>query len=312
MQNPADHKYSAIDLSVDLPGLKMKNPILTASGTFGFGEDYAKLYDLSILGSMTTKAVSIEPRRGNPMPRIAETPAGMLNAIGLQNPGFEAAQHKINALRAYDLPILVNVAGHSFEEYIEVTKALSDLESVDALEINISCPNVREGGITFGTSAQMVEELTAKIKKVSKKPIYMKLSPNVTDIVELAKAAEAGGADGLSLINTLLGMRLNLQTGKPILANGTGGLSGPAIKPVAIRMIYQVAKAVSLPIIGMGGASTVEDVLEFLYAGASCVAIGTANFTNPMVCPEIIQKLPEALAKHGFQSAREAIRFSHR
>lgn len=301
-----------VDLKISLPGLELKNPIMTASGTFGFGEEYGQLYDLALLGGLTTKAVTPEPRRGNPMPRIAETPAGMLNAIGLQNPGMVAVKPKIEKLAGENLAVLVNIAGHTEEEYEEVARVVSRYPGCDALEVNISCPNVSEGGMAFGTSPAVVERLTRKIKEVSAVPVYMKLSPNVTDITELARAAEAGGADGLTLINTLLGMRLDLNTGRPLLANKTGGLSGPAIKPVAVRMIYQVYQAVKLPLIGMGGIATVEDVLEFLYAGASAVSIGTAQFTQPLLAPKLAAELPALLKEHGFTSAAAAIGYAHR
>nr|WP_276324710.1 dihydroorotate dehydrogenase [Mageeibacillus indolicus] len=302
---------AAVDMRVSLPGLNLKNPILTASGTFGFGEEYGELYDLSCLGTITTKAVTLEPRTGNGMPRVTETYGGMLNAIGLTNPGIAAVKQKIAALRKYNLPLLVNIAGNSESEYLQVAAEMSECPGVGALEVNISCPNVKQGGITFGQDPAMVERLTSKIKTVSKCPVYMKLSPNVTDIIVLAKAAEAGGADGLSLINTLLGMRLDLKTGKPVLANGTGGLSGPAIKPVAVRMIYQVYRAVKIPLIGMGGVMTAEDALEMMYAGAGAVAVGTANFVNPFVCPEIIAGLAELLHQHGFASAAAAVGYAH-
>lgn len=300
------------DLRVQLPGLDMKNPILTASGTFGMGQDYRQLYPLSVLGALTTKAITLESRVGNPMPRIAETPAGMLNAIGLMNPGVEAVEESLSQLADEPVAVLANIAGSTEEEYVETARRVSRMRGVDALEVNISCPNVRHGGMAFGTDPVQVERLTRLIREVSAVPVYMKLSPNVTDITELARAAEAGGADGLTLINTLLGMRLDLRTGRPILANGTGGLSGPAIKPVAIRMVYQVYRAVQIPLIGMGGIATVEDVLEFLYAGAQAVSIGTAQFSDPLLCPKLVQELPELLLTHGFASVREAVGFAHR
>jgi dihydroorotate dehydrogenase (NAD+) catalytic subunit len=289
-------------LSVDLPGLKMKNPILPASGCFGFGKEYAKWYDLSILGGITIKAATLEGRFGNPTPRVAETESGMLNAIGLQNPGVtKIIENELPYLEAYNIPILANIAGSTQDEYIEVTRQLSAHPLVSAVELNISCPNVKEGGIQFGTHYQSAAELTRKVKKVSEKPVYVKLSPNVSNIVEMALAVEEAGADGLSMINTLVGMKLDWRSGKPILSNKTGGLSGPAIKPVAVRMIYEVSQRVSLPIIGMGGVCTAEDVLEMMSAGASAVAIGTANFMNPFVCPEIIEKLPSLLDEIGLE-----------
>ena len=265
-------------LKIDLPGLQLKNPIMPASGCFGFGREFSNLYDLSKLGAIMIKSTTLEPRFGNPTPRVAETNAGMLNAIGLQNPGL----HKVMAeelpwLDTFDVPIIANVAGTAMEDYVETTKEISKAPNVHALELNISCPNVKCGGIQFGTDPETAKELTKAVKNVSEVPVYVKLSPNVSDIVSIAKAVESGGADGLTMINTLVGMRIDLKTAKPVLANKTGGLSGPAIKPVAIRMIHDVSQNVSIPIIGMGGISTAEDVLEFFLAGASAVAVGTAN-----------------------------------
>lgn len=283
-------------LQVNLPGLTLKNPIMPASGCFGFGKEFAPFYDLNVLGAIMIKATTVEGRFGNPTPRVAETSSGMLNAIGLQNPGLQKViEDELTWLKQFDVPIIANIAGSTEEDYVEVAKEISKVENVHAIELNISCPNVKEGGIAFGTNPEIALSLTKKVKEVSKVPVYVKLSPNVTDIVEIALAVEAGGADGLTMINTLLGMRLDIRTGKPILANKTGGLSGPAIKPVAIRMIYEVSQHVSIPIIGMGGISTAEDVLEFFYAGASAVAIGTANFIDPYICPKIIHDLPELL-----------------
>jgi len=299
-------------LEVNLPGLSLKNPIMPASGCFGFGREYAEYYDLSRLGSIMIKAVTKEKRRGNAMPRVAETPSGMLNAIGLQNPGIEGVIEELKWLEQFEVPIIANVAGYTDDDYAYVAERISASPNVGALEINISCPNVKEGGITFGQDPEIAYKLTKKLKEVSSKPIYMKLSPNVTDIKVMAKAVEEGGADGITMINTLIGMRLDLKTGRPILANGTGGLSGPAIKPVAIRMIHEVYKTVKIPIIGMGGIKTAEDVLEFLYAGASAVAIGTENFINPYACVDLIDELPEVLKRYGFSSVQEAIGFSHK
>ncbi|WP_096199289.1 dihydroorotate dehydrogenase [Bacillus sp. FJAT-45350] len=283
-------------LAIELPGLSMKNPIMPASGCFGFGKEYAEYFDLSKLGAIAVKASTIEPRYGNPTPRVAETSAGMLNAIGLQNPGVEKIMaNELPWLEKYDVPIVANVAGSEMEDYIEVAERVSKAPNVTALELNISCPNVKKGGIAFGTMPEVAAELTKKVKDASSVPVYVKLSPNVSDIVAMAKAVEAAGADGLSMINTLLGMRIDLKTRKPILANGAGGLSGPAIKPVAIRMIHQVSQAVSIPIIGMGGIQTAEDVIEFFLAGASAVAVGTANFVDPFICPTIIEELPTLL-----------------
>ena len=293
-------------LNVELPGLNLKNPIMPASGCFGFGREYSQFYDLNELGAIMIKATTVEPRFGNPTPRVAETDAGMLNAIGLQNPGLEKVlSEELPWLSQFDVPIIANVAGSLEEDYVAVASEISKAANVHALEINISCPNVKTGGIAFGTIPEVAKQLTRKVKEVSKVPVYVKLSPNVTNIVEMARAVEEGGADGLTMINTLVGMRLDLKTGRPILANRTGGLSGPAIKPVAIRMIYEVSQAVSLPIIGMGGVQSAEDVIEYFYAGASAVAVGTANFVDPFVCPTIIEELPVLLEKLGFEHISE-------
>ncbi|PLS06491.1 dihydroorotate dehydrogenase [Neobacillus cucumis] len=293
-------------LSIELPGLNLKNPIMPASGCFGFGREYSQFYDLSVLGAIMIKATTVEPRFGNATPRVAETSAGMLNAIGLQNPGLKKVlSEELPFLSQYDVPIIANVAGSLEEDYVEVAREISKAPNVHALELNISCPNVKTGGIAFGTIPEIAKQLTRKVKEVSEVPVYVKLSPNVTNIVEMAKAVEAGGADGLTMINTLIGMRLDLKTGKPILANRTGGLSGPAIKPVAIRMIHEVSQAVEIPIIGMGGVETAGDVIEYFYAGASAVAVGTANFVDPFVCPTIIEELPELLEKLGFEHISE-------
>lgn len=293
-------------LAIDLPGLHLKNPVMPASGCFGFGREFGSLYHLSDLGAIMIKATTVEPRFGNPTPRVAETSAGMLNAIGLQNPGLEKVlNEELPWLAQYDVPIIANVAGSTEEDYVEVAKRISTAPNVHALELNISCPNVKTGGIAFGTLPEVAKSLTRKVKEVSEVPVYVKLSPNVTNIVEMAKAVEDGGADGLTMINTLLGMRLDLRTGNPILANKTGGLSGPAIKPVAIRMIYEVSQQVSIPVIGMGGIERAEDVIEFFYAGASAVAVGTANFVDPFACPKIIKDLPELIEKLGFDHISE-------
>ncbi|MEH7247017.1 dihydroorotate dehydrogenase [Neobacillus niacini] len=293
-------------LRLELPGLTLKNPIMPASGCFGFGKEYSQFYDLSKLGAIMIKATTVEPRFGNPTPRVAETSAGMLNAIGLQNPGLASVlSNELPWLAQYDVPIIANVAGSQEEDYVAVAKSISKASNVHALEINISCPNVKTGGIAFGTIPDVAKHLTKKVKDVSDVPVYVKLSPNVTNIVEMAKAVEAGGADGLTMINTLVGMRMDLKTGKPILANRTGGLSGPAIKPVALRMIYEVSQAVNIPIIGMGGIESAEDVIEFFYAGASAVAVGTANFVDPFVCPTIIEELPLLLEKLGYEHISE-------
>lgn len=300
-------------LATQLPGLSLKNPIMPASGCFGFGKEYAKLYDLSKLGAIMIKATTPETRLGNPTPRVAETPAGMLNAIGLQNPGLnKVMENELTWLEQYEVPIIANVAGYTTEDYVTVAEAISKAPNVHALELNISCPNVKQGGITFGTDPLIAEELTKAVKAVSSVPVYVKLSPNVTDIGEIAKAVEAGGADGITMINTLLGMRIDTKTGRPVIANVTGGLSGPAIKPVALRMVYDVAKQVSIPIIGMGGIATIDDVIDFLSAGASAVAVGTANFVDPFVCPKLIEQLSEKLDELGFETVTDLVGRSHR
>ncbi len=295
------------DLHVQLPGLDLKNPIMPASGCFGFGREYSRFYDLSLLGAVIMKAATGEVRPGNPTPRVAETEGGMLNAIGLQNPGVDQIiSEEVPFLSRFDTEIIANVAGSTLEEYETVAGKFNAAPQVKALELNISCPNVKEGGVQFGTDPAMAKEVTKKVKAVSDKPVYVKLSPNVTDIVQIAKAVEEAGADGLTMINTLTGMQIHLPSKRPLIANQTGGLSGPAIKPIAIRMIYEVRRAVDLPIIGMGGIRTAEDVLEFLLAGADAVAVGTANFQNPLILPELIRDLPLVLEKYGFRSVTEA------
>ncbi|MFV0557153.1 MAG: dihydroorotate dehydrogenase [Enterococcus sp.] len=297
-------------LAVNLPGLALKNPIMPASGCFGFGKEYGQYYDLNQLGSIMIKATTPQSRYGNQTPRVAETPSGMLNAIGLQNPGLETvmADYLPELAQKYpQLPIIANVAGACEEDYVEVCQKISQAENVHAIELNISCPNVKHGGIAFGTDPQVAFELTQAVKKVAQVPVYVKLSPNVTDIVPIAQAIEAGGADGFTMINTLLGMRIDLKTRKPLLANQTGGLSGPAIKPVAIRLIHQVAQVSSLPIIGMGGVSNADDVLEMFMAGASAVAVGTANFTDPYICPKIITELPKRMDELGISTLTQLI-----
>ena len=300
-------------LAVELPGLSLKNPIMPASGCFGFGKEYAQLYDLSKLGAIMIKATTLETRLGNPTPRVAETPAGMLNAIGLQNPGLtKVMANELPWLEQFDVPIIANVAGTLTEDYVAVAEAISKAPNVHALELNISCPNVKQGGITFGTDPQIAEELTKAVKAVSSVAVYVKLSPNVTNVVEIAKAVEAGGADGITMINTLLGLRLDTRTGRPVIANVTGGLSGPAIKPVALRMVYDVASQVSLPIIGMGGVSNIDDVIDFISAGASAVAIGTANFVDPFICPSLIEQLPDKLDELGYETVNDLVGRSQR
>lgn len=283
---------------VNLAGVELKNPVMTASGTFGSGAEYSEFYDLGLLGAVVTKGVANVPWPGNPTPRIAESASGMLNAIGLQNPGIEVLlERDIPYLRKYDTKIVVNVCGKTTEDYCEVVERLSN-EPVDLLEINVSCPNVKEGGIAFGQNPKALEAITKEVKKYAKQPIIMKLSPNVTDITEMARAAEAGGADILSLINTLTGMKIDIHKRNFALANKTGGMSGPAVKPVAVRMVYQVAKAVSLPIIGMGGICNASDAIEFILAGATAVSVGTANFTNPYAAKEVAEGIEAYLKKY--------------
>ncbi len=268
-------------MGIEIAGIKMKNPVMVASGTFGFGEEYSELYDLNRLGAIVTKSVTLLPREGNPPPRIVETPAGMLNSIGLQNDGLKVFLEKhLPYLSKFTVPVIVNVAGETLDEYVDVVKALSKENRVDGIELNISCPNVKKGCMAFGIDPKLTEELVKAAKKASKKPIIVKLSPNVTDITVIAKAAEKAGADALSLINTIMGMAIDIKTKKPKLAMITGGLSGPAIKPIAVRMVWQVAQAVKVPVIGIGGIMTAEDAYEFMLAGASAVQVGTANFVD--------------------------------
>lgn len=300
-----------MNLSVDFAGVTMKNPVTTASGTFGSGAEYGEYVDLNRLGAVTTKGVANVPWPGNPTPRVCETYGGMLNAIGLQNPGIDVfVERDIPYLKQYDTRIIVNVCGHTTEEYLEVVERLAD-QDVDLLEINISCPNVKEGGIAFGQNPKLVEQITAEIKKKAKRPVIMKLSPNVTDITETAKAAEAGGADALSLINTLTGMKIDINRRQFALANQTGGMSGPAVKPVAVRMVYQVAHAVKLPVLGMGGIRTAEDALEFIMAGASMVAVGTANFNNPTATVDVIEGIEQFMKEHHVEDIHELIGCVH-
>ena len=287
-----------MNTKVNLAGVELKNPVMTASGTFGSGAEYSEFVDLNELGAVVTKGVANVPWPGNPTPRIAETYGGMLNAIGLQNPGIDVfCKRDIPFLKQFDTKIIVNVCGKSTEDYCEVVERLAD-EPVDLLEINISCPNVKEGGIAFGQNPKAVEAITKEVKKYAKQPVIMKLSPNVTDITEMARAAEAGGADILSLINTLTGMKIDINRRTFALANKTGGMSGPCVKPVAVRMVYQVAQTVNVPIIGMGGLSNAEDALEFILAGATAVSIGTANFANPYATVETVKGIEEYLKKN--------------
>ena len=296
------------DLSVDFAGIKLKNPVLTASGTFGYGEEYADIVDLNRLGGVIVKGISLKPIIGNPPPRIWETPAGMLNAIGLENPGVDVfLRDKLPFLRNYDTAVIVNIFGYSLEEYVGVAERLDGVPGVAGLEVNISCPNVKAGGIVFGTNLKSAYELLSAVRKATRLPVIAKLSPNVTDITEFAKAARDAGCDGLSLINTLLGMSIDVRSRRPRLANCTGGLSGPAIRPVAVRMVWQAAKAVSLPIIGMGGIMTAEDALEFILAGASAIAVGTANFVNPRATMDVAEGIGEFLRQQGIGSIRELV-----
>ena len=295
------------NLKVTIAGVELNNPVMTASGTFGSGAEYSEFVDLNRLGAVVTKGVANVPWPGNPTPRVAEVYGGMLNAIGLQNPGIEVFRKRdIPFLRQFDTKIVVNVCGRSREDYCEVVEKLGE-EPVDLLEINISCPNVKEGGIAFGQNPKSVEEITAAVKKVAKQPVIMKLSPNVTDITEPAKAAEAGGADALSMINTLTGMKIDIHRQMFVLANKTGGLSGPAVKPVAVRMVYQAANAVKIPIIGMGGIQNAEDALEFILAGATAVSVGTANFVDPETTVKVVQGIEEYMDRYHVEDIRSLI-----
>lgn len=296
-----------MNTKVNLAGIELNNPVMTASGTFGSGMEYSEFVDLNKLGAVVTKAVANVPWEGNPTPRIAETYGGMLNAIGLQNPGIDVfIQRDIPFLKKFDTKIIVNVCGKTTRDYCEVVEKLSN-QPIDMLEINISCPNVKEGGIAFGQNPEMVEDITKEIKKYAKQPVIMKLSPNVTDITEMAKAAEAGGADVLSLINTLTGMKIDINKRTFALANKTGGLSGPAIMPVAVRMVYQTANAVKLPVIGMGGISTAEDAIEFILAGASAVSVGTASFNNPSAVIDVVEGIQEYMNNYNINDINELI-----
>lgn len=296
-----------MNLSVNIAGVEFKNPVTVASGTFGSGAEYGDFVDLSKLGAVTTKGVANVPWPGNPTPRIAETYGGMMNAVGLQNPGIDVfCGRDIPFLQEYDTNIIVNVCGKSEKDYVEVVERLAD-EDVDLLEINVSCPNVKEGGIAFGQDPKALEQITAAVKKVAKQPIIMKLSPNVTDITVMAKAAEAAGADALSLINTLTGMKIDINRKSFAVANKTGGVSGPAIKPIAVRMVYQVANAVKIPLIGMGGIMTYEDAIEFMMAGATVVSVGTANFHNPYATIEIIEGMKKFMDEKGIEDINEII-----
>lgn len=296
-------------LSVNLCGIEMDNPVIPASGTFGFGYEFAELYDINILGTFSFKGTTKDPRFGNPTPRIAECTAGMINAVGLQNPGVDAviAQELPKLKKCFHKPVMANVSGFSIEDYAYTCQMLDKEEQVGWLEVNVSCPNVHGGGMSFGTSPEAAAEVVRGVKAVTTKPVIVKLSPNVTDIVAIAKACEAAGADGISLINTLLGMRIDLRTKKPVIANKMGGFSGPAIFPVAVRMVYQVAHAVSIPVVGMGGVSTAEDVIELMLAGATAVQVGAANLVDPYACEKIIRDLPGVMDRYGFTNLNDII-----
>lgn len=302
-----------VDTKVKLSGWELDNPVIPASGTFGFGKEFAELYDINILGTFSFKGTTLNERYGNPTPRIAECKSSMLNSVGLQNPGVEKViAHELPQMKKYfNKKVIANVSGFSIDEYVKTCELLDKEEQVGLLEVNISCPNVHNGGMAFGTSAKNAFEVTKAVKKVTKKPVYIKLSPNVTDICEIAKAVEDGGADGVSLINTLLGMRLNLRTRKPLLANKTGGLSGEAIFPIAVRMVYQVYEAVNIPIIGMGGVSSAEDVIELMLAGATAVQVGAANLVNPYASRDIILDLPRVMEKYKIEKLSDIIGGAH-
>ena len=302
-----------VNLSVNLCGLRLDNPVIPASGCFGYGKEFAELYDIDLLGSFSFKGTTLQPRLGNPTPRIAEAPDGMLNAVGLQNPGaHHVIEHELPEMKQYfHKPVVANVSGFSIGEYVETCALMDRQEQVGLIEVNISCPNVHGGGMAFGTSPQSAAEVTRAVKKAVSKPVFIKLSPNVTDIASIARACEDAGADGLSLINTLLGMRIDLKTKKPVLANTFGGLSGPAVFPVALRMVYQVYNAVKIPIIGMVGVSSARDVIEMMLAGATAVQVGAANLINPYVCKEIIEQLPQEMEKLGIASLKEIIGGAH-
>ncbi len=296
-----------IDLSVNIAGIHFENSVIMASGTYGFGHEYSEYLDLNALGGISVKGLTLKERKGNPPPRIAETPAGILNSVGLQNPGVETfKKHDLPFLKQYRTKIIANIAGNTIEEYCEMAEILGD-SGVDAIELNVSCPNVKAGGLAFGTDPKLIEEITTSVKKYCKQPLIVKLSPNVGDIKTMARAAEAAGADCVSLINTLLGMAIDIHKKKPILANNFGGLSGPAVKPVAVRMVYEAAHAVKIPVIGMGGISSGEDAIEFLLAGASAIMVGTANFVNPTVPIEIIRGIEEYMIKYGYKGLDEII-----
>ena len=301
------------NLTVDLSGIELDNPIIPASGTFGYGYEFAELYDINCLGTFSFKGTTKEPRYGNPTPRIAECASGMLNAVGLQNPGVEAVitEELPKMKQVFNKPVMANVSGFSIDEYVYTASLLSAEEQVGWIELNISCPNVHGGGIAFGTSPDMAAKVTAAVRAVVTKPLIVKLSPNVTDITAIARACESAGADGISLINTLLGMRIDLKTQQPLLANTSGGLSGPSIMPVALRMVYETYKAIRIPIVGMGGVSSAEDVIEMMLAGATAVGVGAANLVDPYICRDIIDEMPAAMAKYGINSLKDIIGGAH-
>lgn len=298
-----------VDMKVNLCGIDLDNPVMGASGTFGYGYEFAELYDINMLGSFSFKGTTKEPRFGNPTPRIAETPCGMINAVGLQNPGVEKviSEELPKLAKCFSKPVMANVSGFSVDEYVYTCQKLDKEAQVGWLEVNVSCPNVHGGGMSFGTSPEAAAEVTKAVKTVTTKPVIIKLSPNVTDIVSIAKACEEAGADGISLINTLLGMRIDLKTKKPVIANKMGGFSGSAIFPVAVRMVYQVANAVNIPVVGMGGVSSAEDVIEMMLAGATAVEVGAANLVNPFACRDIVNDLPRVMEKYGINSLKEII-----
>jgi dihydroorotate dehydrogenase (NAD+) catalytic subunit len=299
---------SQVDLSIDFAGIRLKNPVLTASGTFGYGEEFAEFVDLNKLGGIIVKGISLKPIQGNPPPRIWETPSGMLNAIGLENPGVDVfLSEKLPYLKKFDTAVIVNMFGYTLEDYVAVAERLDNAQGIAGIEVNISCPNVKAGGMAFGTDVRSTAELLSAIRKATRLPLIAKLSPNVTDVTVFAKAARDAGCDGLSLINTLLGMAIDVRCRRPRLANCTGGLSGPAIKPVAVRMVWQVARAVKLPIIGMGGIMNGEDALEFMLAGASAVAVGTANFVNPRATLDVVNDMTTLLHEQGVADVKEII-----
>ena len=298
-----------MNTKVNLCGIELANPVIPASGTFGFGYEFAEIYDINILGTFSFKGTTKDARFGNPTPRIAETPNGMINAVGLQNPGVEKviSEELVKLKGCFNKPVMANVSGFSVDEYVYTCEKIDKCDQVGWIEVNVSCPNVHGGGMAFGTTAEGAAEVTKAVKAVTTKPIIIKLSPNVTDIVSIAKACEAAGADGISLINTLLGMRIDLRTKKPIIANKMGGFSGPAIFPVAVRMVYQVAHAVNIPVVGLGGVSSAEDVIEMMLAGATAVEVGAANLVDPMACKSIIEDLPRVMEKYGINSLSEII-----